>query len=300
MCCALSIAIAEAWRKVSQEALSVQPRSSRSRRNFLFPVLIVFSVLLMFLPQAATHLGSTLVNEAVSPFQNLFASAVRPVSSYLDGMINAGRYRSENDRLREELKQLRAETEGSAGARRKVEELERMLKLQETQSIRGVPARVVASRQSNFDQAVIIDAGRDDGIGNGMPVVDPDGLVGVIEETSARSSRVRLLIDSRSGAGARLAESRDVGVVIGEGRGDLVLRLIDPRVPVRQNEAVVTSGDAGGSVLPPDIMIGRVKSIEGAKSELEARIRVEPSVDFSRLEYVRVLIYTGPEAVGPK
>lgn len=278
----------------------MQPRGSRPRKKFTFPALVVFSLLLMMLPQSATSMGSTVVGEAVSPFQNMFASVARPVSGFFDGIINAGRYRSENDRLREELKQLRSESEGSAGAKRKVEELERMLKLHETDSIRGVPARVVASRQSNFDQAVIIDSGRDDGIEKGMPVVDPDGLVGVVEETSARSSKVRLLIDSRSGAGARLAESRDVGVVTGEGSGDVVLRLIDPRVPVRENEAVVTSGDAGGSVLPPDIMIGRVKSIEGAKSELEARIRIEPAVDFSRIEYVRVLIYTGPEAVGPK
>ncbi|RIK06815.1 MAG: rod shape-determining protein MreC [Acidobacteria bacterium] len=278
----------------------MQPRGSRPRKKFTFPVLVVFSLLLMMLPQSATSAGSTVVGEAVSPFQNMFASVARPVSGFFDGLINAGRYRSENDRLREELKQLRSESEGSAGAKRKVEELERMLKLHETDSIRGVPARVVASRQSNFDQAVIIDSGRDQGIEKGMPVVDPDGFVGVVEETSARSSKVRLLIDSRSGAGARLAESRDVGVVTGEGGGQLVLRLIDPRVPVRENEAIVTSGDAGGSVLPPDIMIGRVKSIEGAKSELEARIKIEPAVDFSRIEYVRVLIYTGPEAVGPK
>lgn len=278
----------------------MQPRGSRPRQKFTFPALIIVSLLLMMLPQGATSTGSTVVGELVSPFQKMFASVARPVSGFFDGIINAGRYRSENDRLREELKQLRAESEGSAGAKRKVEELERMLKLHETDSIRGVPARVVASRQSNYDQAVIIDSGREQGIEKGMPVVDPDGFVGVVDEASARTSKVRLLIDSRSGAGARLAESRDVGVVTGGGSGDLVLRLIDPRVPVRENEAVVTSGDAGGSVLPPDIMIGRVKSVEGAKSELEARIRIVPAVDFSRIEYVRVLIYTGPEAVGPK
>lgn len=277
----------------------MQPRGTHPRHRFLLPILLGVSVLLMLLPQGATSAGSTVVQEIVSPFQTTFAAVARPISGFFDGIFNAGRLRSENDRLREELKQLRSESEGNAGAKRRADELERLLKLHETQSIRGVPARVVASRQSNFDQAVVIDAGRDDGIQKGMPVVDPDGLVGVVEDSSAGTSRVRLIIDSRSGAGARLAESRDVGVVTGQGSPELIFRLIDPRVPVKVGESVVTSGDAGGSVLPPDIPLGRVASVEGAQSELEARITVSPAVDFSRLEYVNVLIYTGPEGTAP-
>lgn len=278
----------------------MQPRGPERQRRFLLPILIAFSVLLMMLPSGATGLGSDLVGEIVSPFQKAFSAVARPVSGFFDGLFNAGKLRSENDRLRDELKQLRAESEGNAGAKRRAEELERLLKLSETQSIRGVSARVVASRQNNFDQAVVIDVGRDSGVQVGMPVVDPDGLVGLVEEVASTSSKVRLIIDSRAGAGARLAESRDVGAVTGQGSQELVLRLIDPRVPVHENEAVVTSGDAGGSILPPDIPIGRIKSIEGAKSELEARIHVNPAVDFSRLEFVRVLIYTGPGGAGTK
>jgi rod shape-determining protein MreC len=168
-----------------------------------------------------------------------------------------------------------------------------MLQLHESSEIRGVVARVIVPRESNADATVLINAGSKDGIVEGFPVVDPDGLIGVVEEVSLTSSRVRLLIDTRFGAGARLAQSRDVGAVVGDGSETLSLRLIDPRVQAQVGELVVTSGAAGGSAFPPNISIGRVASVDAPEGSLESRIKVDPSVNLSRLEYVRVLIYRG-------
>ena len=114
-----------------------------------------------------------------------------------------------------------------------------------------------------------------------------------MEKVSLTSSRVRLLIDPRFGAGARLANSRDMGAVVGDGSEMLSLRLIDPRVQAQVGELVVTSGAAGGSAFPPNIPIGRVATVDQGRGALESNIKVEPSVNLSRLEYVRVLIYKG-------
>lgn len=278
----------------------MQARDSESRDRITLIALVVAS--LMIVVMSGTGLvggGRRVVREAVSPFQRALSAASRPVAGFLDGIFNAGRLRAENEKLREELKQLRAETQGTAGAKERIEELERLLQLPSTSQIQTVPARVIASRDSNVDFAAIIDAGRDKGVQQGMPVIDPDGLVGVVEDVTSSSARVRLLIDARSGVGARLAQTRDIGVVTGQDSPELALRLIDPRVRVAEGEPLITSGDVGGSALPPDIPIGRVSAVDRAHGGLEARILVEPAVDFSRLEYVKVLIWGGPSGAGP-
>lgn len=253
--------------------------------------MVATSLFLVFLPRSWVEPFQNLTFDLVSPVDHAVASILRPVVGAIDGIVNAASLREENERLREELKQLRAETEGSRGAQARIEALERMLKLQESSPQRGIVARVIIPRESNLVYTVVIDAGSGDGVAEGFPVVDSDGLVGVVEEVSQSSSRVRLLVDPRFGAGARLAQSRDVGAVVGTGSDELELRLIDPRVQTQVGELVVTSGAAGGSRFPPDIPIGRVKSVEASPTDLESRIVIEPAVNLSRLEYVRVLVY---------
>lgn len=255
--------------------------------------LVAASILLLFLPPSIVEPLQRLTFSAVGPIHHGVASITYPVVNFIDGLLNAGRLREENERLREEIKRLRAESEGSVGAGTRIEQLERMLQLEESSEIRGVVARVIVPRESNSDATVFINAGSEDGIVEGFPVIDPDGLVGVVDEVSVTSSRVRLLIDTRFGAGARLARSRDVGAVVGDGSEMLTLRLIDPRVEAQVGEVVVTSGAAGGSAFPPNISIGRVASVDASPGSLESRIMVEPSVNLSRLEYVRVLISRG-------
>ncbi len=271
--------------------LPLRPASAFPRRTAA--ILLAASAFLLALPPPIVRPFQRATFTVVAPVDHAVATLASPVVNFVDGLVNAGRLRDENERLREEIKRLRAESGSSAGAAARIDQLERMLQLHESSEIRGVVARVVVPRESNADATVLIDVGSRDGIVEGFPVVDPDGLVGVVEEVSFSTSRVRLVIDPRFGAGARLAQSRDVGAVVGNGSERLHLKLIDPRVRAQEGEAVVTSGAAGGSSFPPDITIGRVASVRAPEGALEAAIEVEPAVNLSRLEFVRVLIYRG-------
>jgi len=265
-------------------------RSFPTRRSI---VLVAVSILFLLVPESLVAPLKRATFSAIAPVDHAVASLTYPVVGFVDGIVNAGRLREENERLREEIKRLREESQGSLGAKSRIEQLERMLQLHESSKIRGVVARVIVPRESNADASVLINAGSKDGIVEGFPVVDPDGLVGIVEEVSLTASRVRLVIDPRFGAGARLANSRDIGAVAGDGSETLPLRLIDPRVDVQVGELVVTSGAASGSAFPPDIPIGRVAQLDRSTGALESNIRVQPAVNLSRLEYVRVLVYKG-------
>jgi rod shape-determining protein MreC len=77
-----------------------------------------------------------------------------------------------------------------------------------------------------------------------------------------------------------------MGFVPGEARVDV-------------NDLVITSGFDDG-IFPPGITIGNVSEVEGASSELEQDIKVEPAVDFNALEFVTILMESGPLLDDPK
>jgi rod shape-determining protein MreC len=106
-------------------------------------------------------------------------------------------------------------------------------------------------------------------------------------------AKVRLVVDPRHSVGARLTNSGEVGVVTGRGQDEPRLELIDPTVEVAHGEEVVTSGFDKG-VYPLGIPIGRIGKAQEARDGLTQSATVQPFVDFTRLDFVRVLLDTGP------
>ena len=59
---------------------------------------------------------------------------------------------------------------------------------------------------------------------------------------------------------------------------------------VKEGEAVVTSGLAG-STYPPEIPVGKVRSFAKPPGAVQQEITIDPVVDISRLEFVKVLLW---------
>jgi rod shape-determining protein MreC len=142
-------------------------------------------------------------------------------------------------------------------------------------------ARVVADPGGPFVRTLLIDAGADRGIENGMAVVDETGLVGRIVSVGQRSARVLLVTDLNSKIPVVTERSRDQAVLEGtnDRRPELRFAPMDPSF--RAGDRVLTSGRGG--VLPPGLLIGEIDEIR------DQRIIVRPYVDWARLDYVAVL-----------
>ena len=86
-------------------------------------------------------------------------------------------------------------------------ELKSELGLPTLSGIERVKAEVVSGAPSNFDQTITINQGERRGIKVGMPVITSGGLVGRVEQVTARQSVVRLLSDPESTVGVRFASA---------------------------------------------------------------------------------------------
>lgn len=149
-----------------------------------------------------------------------------------------------------------------------------------------VTARVIADSGSPFVRTVLLNAGRRDGVEKGQAAVTGAGLAGRVIETGERSSRLLLLTDLNSRVPVVLEASRWRAILAGDNGPRPRLIFLPNTAEVAVGDRVVTSGEGG--VVPPGIPVGVVAQIA------DGEIRVQPFVDWDRLEYLSVVRFDLP------
>ncbi|HWL64380.1 MAG TPA: rod shape-determining protein MreC, partial [Actinomycetota bacterium] len=219
------------------------------------------------------------------------------IGNFFSSLGDLGRLRTENSRLQSEVDDLEGRLTEVQSIAEENEELRSVLDLDESWvTMERVAAQVIGYDPANYKWAVFIDRGKEDGVRKDMAVVNDDGLVGKVIRTQDNFSTVLLLIDPQAGARARIEEEGPTGAVRGNG-GDqsLTLNYIDANDgEVSVGQDVLTSGyDLG--IYPPSIPIGEISSVKNEGGAIHQDLEVSPWVDFKSLDFVLVLLESGPQ-----
>jgi rod shape-determining protein MreC len=158
-------------------------------------------------------------------------------------------------------------------------------------------AAVIGRDPSPFLHYVIINAGSNDGVLRGMPVVTDQGLIGRVDSVIADAARVQLITDPASKVNVRLQNAEVEASLLGSVTGDVTLDLIPQDTLVEPGDLVLTSGLGGG--YPPDLIIGQVVNVRARDFDLFQQATVQPVVDFNRLQIVLVIINFKPVDISP-
>lgn len=272
-------------------------RRSRRHRFVLF-LLVLTSITVLSLDYRGPGDGALAsvrrgAQDAFAPVQSAVGNVFEPVGNFFSGVVDYGDLKAENERLRQQLAEERGNEILARGAERERQALLDILRLDYSGSIPAVAARVVTSAPSNFFHSVLIDRGTDHGLAEGMPVVTGAGLAGKLVDVSRDRATVLLLTDRSFSVGVLFTGSGARGVAEGQGTGNtLSVDFVEPGTPVAPGEAVVTSG-LQSSAFPPELPIGWVQEASTPPGGLQQHISIDPAVDFGRLDFVRVLLWTG-------
>lgn len=224
----------------------------------------------------------------LGPVQEGLAGVLRPIGGAFSGVGDLFQLRNENERLASRLAELEEQRESFADLERQNRELRALLDMQQRTSFEVEAARVVALAPSNYEWTVTLDVGSAQGIERDMVVINGDGLVGRVIQTTTNASRVLLAIDPNFSAASRVARIGETGLIDGQG-GDLMrFRPLDPEIEIRRGDEIVTSSYSN-SIFPPGIPIGSVESVGEASTLLNRDVLVRPYVDFTRLDLVLVV-----------
>ena len=158
-------------------------------------------------------------------------------------------------------------------------------------------ASVIGRDPSPFLHYIIIDHGSDDGIRHGMPVVTERGLVGRIDAVTAGASRVQLLTDPGFGVNVRIQPAEVYALTQGSLTGDISVEMVPQDITLHSGDIILTSG-LGGK-FPPDVLIGQVVTVRKQETGLFQSASVQPTVDFSSLRAVLVIVNFKPVDITP-
>jgi len=245
---------------------------------------------------------------AVKPFQVVADRVAQPFEDAYGWFHDMLKTKDENKKLNKELENLRQQRARQKNAEAEVARLEALLKYAHParfpKDFSKVNVEVMTPATGAFEQTVVIAAGQNRDIRINDPVVVADELVGRISQVGPTTAKVTLVSDPSFAASARDLRTGAEGIVRHPATGSDALMFDGVKVTenVKAGDSIITSGWVRAdlsSLYPKGISIGQIASYSQTDVNPNKKIQVEPSVDFSSLEAVTVLISKNRQAGGP-
>ncbi len=261
--------------------------------------MIVLSVILAFciitlISYTRGNLGivSDGVQTANSVVQKPITQAIGRFQKDAQGIIGFRSVVNENEALREEIAELKRENIKLQLQQEELNELQSLYSalsyIPNDKGYTNVVANIIAIDGSQYFNIFTIDRGTESGIVEDSIVISSNGLVGKVIDSGNRFSKVVSIIDTDSNVAFMVLRDMNImGIVSGNGDGQMVGYTFDGDAEIKEGDTLVTSGIG---LYPEGIEIGTVKSVTFNKDTQLKTIEAEPMVVFNSLKKVMVLL----------
>ncbi len=267
--------------------LVVPARAVAQRSAYL--MLISAAVLLLILGRSD--------NDAVIRFRAAVTDLFAPVLAVLSepvGAVNRLRAATDdhwrtyenNQSLREDIERLMHWQQIARRLEQDNAVLRAQLDLRPEPRPHYITARVIADTGGAFIRTLLVNAGGRDGVLKGQAAISGNGLIGRIAEVGERAARLLLLTDLNSRIPVVVEGGRLRAILAGDNSDRPRLTYLPARTQLSPGDRIVTSGHGG--IFPPGLPVGKVVLVDGGE------VRVQPFVDWDRLEYATMLRYDLP------
>lgn len=235
-----------------------------------------------------------------APVEFAASSLARGVSNLWESYIYLVDVKAENDKLAYENARLREDVHRLAQKEAENRELRRLLQLKESVPGDLVSAQVIGKDFTEFFRVtrVVLDRGSHN-IRPYMPVLSPDGVVGTTFRVAGDSVDVQLAVDAQFGVDVEDERTHARGFVRGTGdpsRYACKVESVDSRDEVEIGDLLVTSGK--GKRFPKGLPVAKVTKVVKREPGRDQEIEAVPTVNFSRLDAVLILVTLASEEEG--
>ncbi|WP_017444570.1 rod shape-determining protein MreC [Gayadomonas joobiniege] len=261
----------------------------------LFAVLLAFVV--MFLDHRVEGFDRVrpYLNSVVSPIiyaanfpQKFFNWSSESLSSRSDLL-------AENQRLRESYLVLNERIQRMEFIQRENDRLRALLDSPLRQDFRKMVTEVMAVENNPTSHQLVLNRGIADGVFEGQPVLDENGIVGQITEVSRTTSRVLLITDHTHAIPVRIERNQVRSIAVGSGSlSRLELAYVPHSTDIREGDILLSSGL--GQRYPEGYPVAQVTSVISNEGQRFARIIARP---FAQLDRVRYLLLLWPPQKRP-
>jgi len=261
------------------------------RHSIVAVATIIISLLLLLSVRPGTRSPGFVEDVAldvVGGIQNVIQSPVEAYQNFSRRIVQLQEMDLENQRFRQELKKLRPLGTQVIELEMENQRLRQLLEMSIEPKLRSLGARVVGDTSTAFANVLLINIGRSHGSRINASVLVPEGVVGRVVQAGTSTSLVLTLLDLNSRVPALVQRSRVKGIIAGFNGQSLTMEYVSKDADIRVGDQILTSGIAGS--FPKGLVIGTIKEVQEGDIGLFRRLLVQPSVDFDRVEEVRLLI----------
>ncbi|PIP75048.1 MAG: hypothetical protein CO135_00835 [Candidatus Levybacteria bacterium CG_4_9_14_3_um_filter_35_16] len=145
----------------------------------------------------------------------------------------------------------------------------------------------------SIPEFLIINRGFSDGVKEGNAVVLKNNLVGKIIKTLQGTSLVYPIGNNLLSFAAKVdADKKAVGIIKGQGGGEMILDNVLLSETLKVGEVILTNGDIDQEEkgFPPDLIVGKIISVDKNPSALFQKADIVSFIDLSKLSTVFVQI----------
>jgi rod shape-determining protein MreC len=227
-----------------------------------------------------------------APLEYFSSAAARAVSRVISGYVYLVDVKADNNKLSYENARLAARMRELSAAEAENHRLRKLLGLKDSVPHEAASALVVGKDTTEYFRVYHLTVDRPNAqIGVNMPVIALDGTVGTVQRVSGDKVDVQLTVDAGFGVDVIVERTQARGFVRGVGeRGRYLVRVeyVQRTDQVEVGDLLVTSGV--GCRFPKGIPVARITKVQRRDFGIYQSVEAEPTVDFSRLEEVLIIL----------
>ena len=276
---------------------------NKKRRNmtkkyvYFIAVLIVIVIAVisyMIKNDRKLNVFEGLIKDTVVSVQKFFYVPIKNITDFTDDYFHLKNILEENIYLKTNLDKIESLEAENIELKQELKKLKEELSVEYVLSEYDYLNATVISRNSFYwYNTLTIDKGKNNGIEEGMVVINSTGLIGKIVNVSTFSSDVKLITtnDTNNKISVTITNGNNklTGLIntYNYEEGFLKVEGISNTETVNIGDYVYTSGLGG--VFPSGVLIGRVENIVTDVYDLAKIINVKPSANFEDINYVTIL-----------
>lgn len=208
------------------------------------------------------------------------------VTSVFTDVFNISNLKNENENLRRTNAEMMLHLSKLREYAIVNEDLKGLLALKDSSTFPLYPATIVSKSLTKSQGTITLNAGNNQSVKVGMPVITDKGIVGIVYSTSDNYSIARTLTNVDLKVTVKSERTRENAVMKWNGEW-LVMVNVPKTFDLKKGDRIVTSEIS--SIIPFPLPVGLVYEIGNVEKGIFNEVKIQPFVDFQKVENVFIL-----------
>ncbi len=225
-------------------------------------------------------------SQGIQKVRSIAFGTFASVTSIFTDVFNISNLKNENEDLRRTNAEMMLHLSRLREYAIVNEDLKGLLALKDSSKFPLIPATIVSKSLTKSQGTITLNAGKNQSVKVGMPVITDKGLVGLVYSIADNYSIARTLTNVDLKVTVKSERTRENAIMKWNGE-QLVMINVPKTFDLKKGDRIVTSEIS--SIIPFPLPVGLIYEIGNVEQGIFNEVRVHPFVDFQKIENVFIL-----------